>query len=162
MDSNLLNRPGTYVLLLHAAASESIAIGRLGILEVKQGYYLYVGSAHGPGGVQSRVGRHLRSSKRCHWHVDYLREQTEPVAVWVTYDQGEWEHEWAGCLLSWPGSVSPLARFGASDCSCRSHLLYFSARPTLPMFQEYLVKHVESVPVILEVSFTPSFGSDEE
>ena len=42
-------RPGTYALVLQVTARESLQIGRLGKLELRRGFYVYVGSASGPG-----------------------------------------------------------------------------------------------------------------
>ena len=53
-------RPGTYALILRASTAQTIQIGRLGDLVMQPGYYIYVGSAFGPGGLAARVGRHLR------------------------------------------------------------------------------------------------------
>ena len=50
-----------------------IVVGRLGVIQAERGYYVYVGSALGSGGLAARVGRHCRREKRLRWHVDYLR-----------------------------------------------------------------------------------------
>jgi Uri superfamily endonuclease len=65
------------VLVLRLDTPQTIAIGRLGSIDFPVGWYLYVGSAHGPGGLHARLARHRRrlgGTKRAHWHVDYLRE----------------------------------------------------------------------------------------
>ena len=51
--------PGSYVLVLRADLPARLAIGSLGELEIRPGYYLYTGSAFGPGGLRARAGRHL-------------------------------------------------------------------------------------------------------
>jgi Uri superfamily endonuclease len=43
--------PGTYALLLPSAKDVVIQVGRLGALRLQPGYYAYVGSALGSGGV---------------------------------------------------------------------------------------------------------------
>jgi len=40
---------------------------------VRLGWYVYVGSALGPGGLAAKVGRHLGGRKMCRWHTAYLR-----------------------------------------------------------------------------------------
>jgi Uri superfamily endonuclease len=45
------SRPGTYALLLLSATDQLICVGRLGNLRLQPGYYVYVGSALGWGGV---------------------------------------------------------------------------------------------------------------
>ena len=51
--------PGAYVLLLTANAPVVLNMPRFGKLTLAAGRYAYVGSAHGPGGLRARVGRHL-------------------------------------------------------------------------------------------------------
>ena len=78
--------PGTYALILQCDLNDRVQIGRLGEIELRPGYYIYVGSAFGPGGVKARVERHWRTDKRKHWHIDYLREHVTPVEAWISYE----------------------------------------------------------------------------
>jgi Uri superfamily endonuclease len=55
--------PGTYALLLKLDKQERITIGKLGTFDFPAGYYLYVGSALGPGGLRARLARHRRGSE---------------------------------------------------------------------------------------------------
>lgn len=73
---------GTYALVLKASAGTEIQVGHLGRLYTKPGFYVYVGSAHGPGGLAARVGRHQQAEKKLRWQVDYLREVTDLVEIW--------------------------------------------------------------------------------
>ncbi len=124
-------RPGTYALVLRASMAQTIQIGRLGDLVMKPGYYIYVGSAFGPGGLAARVGRHLRQEKRLRWHIDYLRAACEVAEVWWTCDPVRRECEWANKLRELPGAVVPMAGFGSSDCGCESHLVWVSTTTNL-------------------------------
>ena len=72
----LVANPGTYALLISSATDQLIRIGRLGTLRLKPGYYMYVGSALGSGGVRGRLAHHMRPAERPHWHIDYLRKKT--------------------------------------------------------------------------------------
>ena len=63
-------RPGTCALVLAAAKRRTICVGRLGTFDVRPGFYVYVGSALGPGGLAARIGRHARQEKAFRWHVD--------------------------------------------------------------------------------------------
>jgi Uri superfamily endonuclease len=54
---------GTYALVLAAQKQRTISVGKLGILDVRPGFYVYVGSALGPGGLAARIGRHARQDK---------------------------------------------------------------------------------------------------
>jgi Uri superfamily endonuclease len=127
--------PGTYVLILEALRSRSIRVGRLGTLAVSPGFYLYVGSAFGPGGLKARVERHLRSDKRHHWHIDHLRRVAEIVEVWWGRDPQPREHEWAGILVAQPGLEVQMPGFGASDCHCPTHLFFARERVSDPSFR---------------------------
>ena len=120
--------PGTYALLLSSTTDDTIRVGRLGKLPLQRGFYVYVGSAHGPGGVRSRLAHHLRPCRRPHWHIDYLRPKTRVEDIWVSYGPRLREHEWARRLGEMPEASMPLAGFGSSDCGCKSHLFFFRQR----------------------------------
>lgn len=121
--------PGSYVLILRADRHAPVPVGRLGTLALRPGWYAYAGSALGPGGVRARVLRHRRGSPRRHWHVDWLRAVTTPVAAWVGYGPARREHAWAAVLHGELGGAPALPRFGASDCACVAHCFYFAALP---------------------------------
>jgi Uri superfamily endonuclease len=129
--------PGTYALVMHCRQNISIRIGRWGLLAVQPGYYIYVGSAFGPGGVQARVARHCRTDKTLHWHIDYLRKVVTPLAVWCSYEPAPLEHAWARALSKME-SVSPIVNFGCSDCSCETHLFRTAKKPRLADFSSLL------------------------
>lgn len=124
--------PGTYALILHSSLSTEIRIGRWGRLRIEPAYYVYVGSAFGPGGVRARVARHFRKEKKCHWHIDYLSTAIEPVCAWCSYAPFRLEHEWARAFDRM-ATTSCVKGFGCSDCSCRGHLF---ATPTKPDIAE--------------------------
>ncbi|KPK35077.1 MAG: hypothetical protein AMJ66_02235 [Betaproteobacteria bacterium SG8_40] len=125
--------PGTYALILRCDTHAQIRVGRHGLVGVRTGYYVYVGSAFGPGGVRARVSRHVREKATRHWHIDYLRTVAAPVAAWWSDSTRELEHRWARILSGLPGS-SPVPRFGSSDCDCESHLFRFVNMPDLERF----------------------------
>ncbi|MEM2304268.1 MAG: GIY-YIG nuclease family protein [Candidatus Methanomethylicia archaeon] len=70
--ANIPESEGTYILVMEVASDFNIKIGCLGKHELKEGIYMYVGSARGPGGLKARIYRHLRLNKRIRWHIDYL------------------------------------------------------------------------------------------
>ena len=131
----LQSQPGTYALLLSAASDELVQIGRLGQLHVRAGFYVYVGSAFGPGGVRARLAHHCRPAARPHWHIDYLRVAAHIITIWYTYDTLRREHQWAEVLQRTRGASIPLQRFGASDCTCASHLYCLRTRPSWNAFR---------------------------
>ncbi|MBX3053585.1 MAG: GIY-YIG nuclease family protein [Caldilineaceae bacterium] len=115
--------PGTYALILESQTSQVVQIGRWSAIEIQPGYYVYIGSAFGPGGVRARVARHFRLEKSDHWHIDYLRRYLSPLGVWVCHSPARLEHCWAG-RLSVAEGYAPLPGFGCSDCRCHSHLFH--------------------------------------
>lgn len=120
----LRNKPGTYLLQLELKLEKSIRIGRLGVLSFPAGYYLYVGSAFGPGGLKARISRHLRPNKRCRWHIDYLRRHCHLAEIWVSESPITMECKWARFLSEHSRLSIPHASFGSSDCRCLSHLFF--------------------------------------
>lgn len=132
---SIATEPGTYALMLVPTAVTIIEVGKLGEMEVKPGYYVYVGSAAGPGGLRARVSRHLRDTKRVHWHIDYLRDVAAVEEVWLTSGLNGAEHQWAKAFANMSGGSVPLPGFGSSDCRCSSHLFHFSRRPESREFQ---------------------------
>ena len=123
---------GTYVLALWLEASRTILVGRHGEFNFPAGWYLYVGSALGPGGMPARLTRHrqrLVSGKQARWHVDYLREQAVWGGAWGLAAGERLECTWAAALRRLPGAQLVAPGFGASDCRCPGHLMHL---PELP------------------------------
>lgn len=127
---------GTYALILRVQVEQLITIGRLGVMGVRPGWYVYVGSAFGPGGVKGRVGHHTRPQPKPHWHIDYLRQVALLVEIWYTHDPIRHEHTWASLCHQLPDATIPLPRFGASDCACASHLFHFPFVPSFVLFAQ--------------------------
>lgn len=115
---------GCYCLIIKLNKKSTIKIGKkLGKIEFKKGYYVYVGSAMNS--LESRIKRHLSDEKKLHWHVDYLLKKSEITDVIYTESERKIE-----CDLS--QSISEKSKgvkdFGCSDCKCESHLYYFKNR----------------------------------
>jgi Uri superfamily endonuclease len=134
--------PGTYVLVMEAREAAIIRAGRLGELRITPGWYAYIGSAFGPGGVAARCGHHLRRSARPRWHIDYLRAVSELREIWFSCDSGKREHTWSSLVGKGKGATEPFSGFGASDCGCRSHLHRFPGAPSFQGFRERLYRLV--------------------
>lgn len=129
-DSSMLtNDKGTYVLFLHLEDSTSLVIGQLGAFDFSAGWYGYVGSACGPGGLRGRLKHHLAPVNKPHWHIDYLRCRARVKEIGYIISETVYEHTLANVLLSLAGSSLPALRFGASDCQCKTHLIGFSKLP---------------------------------
>lgn len=124
--------PGTYALVLALDRPRRIVIGRLGVFDFPAGWYVYAGSALGPGGLAARVARHLRREKRLHWHIDYLLRHARVVEVWIRAGPERCECAWARAAAALPGATIAVPRFGASDCRCAGHLVYCPAQQAWP------------------------------
>ncbi|MER3457701.1 MAG: hypothetical protein C4309_02785, partial [Chloroflexota bacterium] len=61
-----------------------------------------------------------------HWHIDYLRPHAHLCEIWSAVSDERLECAWAQALFSLPGAQVIAPRFGASDCRCPAHLIYFS------------------------------------
>jgi Uri superfamily endonuclease len=125
---------GQYVLLLHLAEDVYLTIGKLGSFDFPAGWYTYVGSAFGAGGLLGRLKHHLQPVERPHWHIDYFRQAAQVQEVWLSPDVEKHEQEWVELLLAIPGATILVDGFGASDSSQDSHLIYFDIRPSLEDF----------------------------
>jgi Uri superfamily endonuclease len=108
-------------LLLRLDRGLNVTFGnRQGSLE--PGWYAYVGSAYGPGGIAARLRRHFRADKRLHWHVDSLTLAAS--ALTALFQPGGRECAIGERLRQSGHFTHVLEGFGSSDCaSCPSHLL---------------------------------------
>ena len=137
MNDHLKSRPGTYALLLALDAPVELEVGRLGQILFESPYYLYVGSAFGPGGLRARIGHHTQPVRYPHWHIDYLRQVADVVGIWFTADRERFECAWANAALAIRGATQ-VTRFGSSDCRCQSHLVAVSRLPSVTAFRRRL------------------------
>lgn len=117
---------GAYIVFLKCSSVKNIRVGSLGTIKTREGFYAYCGSACGPGGLRARLSRHLKTGKKCRWHIDYIRRHMK--AEGVVFSTGMTEHELAE-KLALLGGVIPMKGFGSSDCSCAAHLYFFEALP---------------------------------
>ena len=117
---------GGYILLLELNESQRILVGRLGILLFLKGFYAYVGSALN--GLESRVARHLRQSRKRHWHIDYLLNRAIIYEVVLVPVERRLECTLARALKE---ELTCIPRFGSSDCRCLGHLFYAAERNEL-------------------------------
>lgn len=129
---------GSYILILHLDSEKVLQVGRLGKFNFPAGYYAYVGSAFGPGGLKARVTRHLNPTYKYHWHIDYLRKQADPEEVWISEQKVAREHLWASVLLHLNKAAVPVPGFGCSDCKCCTHLFHFQKKPLLRTFKKLM------------------------
>lgn len=118
------NMKGSYCLIIKLENENTIAIGkRLGKIQFKKGFYVYVGSAMNS--LSSRIKRHLSDEKKLHWHIDYLLKYAEITDVIYSESTRKIECELAQSISEKTEGISD---FGCSDCDCESHLYYFENR----------------------------------
>jgi Uri superfamily endonuclease len=130
---NIPVQPGTYALIIRINDTFRLEVGKLGFFVIHPGIYIYLGSAHGSGGLRGRLKHHFRRGIRPHWHIDYLRTVGSIQAyalIESTIRESDYiplECQWAQFLSRQPGSHIPIPKFGAGDCSsgCHSHLIKF-------------------------------------
>ncbi|MCZ6862799.1 MAG: GIY-YIG nuclease family protein [Alphaproteobacteria bacterium] len=119
-------QPGAYLLFVDLAAPLALDIPRLAAPTLVPGCYAYCGSAHGPGGLRARIGRHLRRDKAPHWHIDRLTAAGRVTGVRAV-PAGR-ECDLLRDLLDKPGVSVPVPGFGSSDCrACPAHLVMLPA-----------------------------------
>lgn len=115
---------GVYLLKIKLNEQKSIKVGALGEQTFAAGYYFYSGTAQR--NLKARIERHYSSDKKLHWHIDYLLAEAELIKDYFFELPREGECFLTQNLKDQGGRVI-VKGFGASDCSCKSHLLYFSA-----------------------------------
>ena len=134
------SKSGSYALIFHLDKPVSLEVGRLGQVTLGPGFYIYTGSAFGPGGVKARTSHHQAISKRPHWHLDYLRPHMKLLEIWASYGSDNREHLWAESIAEMKGARVPVKGFGASDCRCPSHFIRLPYRPSLAGFRRRIRK----------------------
>jgi Uri superfamily endonuclease len=126
---------GTYVLLLRNSRVKRIRIGKLGVLLFGKGFYAYFGSMFGPGGLKSRIRRHLRKKKVKHWHIDYLLNQMRIEAVYVLPGKNL-ESQLSRKAVQ---RYNHVEGFGCSDKrGDKSHLLYLKNKTDVRKFTRFI------------------------
>jgi Uri superfamily endonuclease len=111
---------GAYILLFRLPALTGVRIGKLGIFDLPEGRYAYVGSAMN--GLEARTERHLSGEGRKRWHIDYLMDRAVEKEALRFPGTADLECSLSNELRGSPGVKEPIDRFGSSDCRCRSHL----------------------------------------
>jgi Uri superfamily endonuclease len=144
---------GSYILVLRLDhAIDDLQVGRLGRFHFPAGYYLYVGSAFGSGGLAARLGHHARSDHaRPHWHIDYLRAHARLFEAWTVSSSQRMECRWCAALAAEPGVSIPAPGFGSRDTGCASHLFYLPGRPRSSLLSRILLADLAAADGPLEI-----------
>ncbi|GAB7016344.1 GIY-YIG nuclease family protein [Methanogenium cariaci] len=120
---------GIYCLILKTGGAV-LDVGALGEVTFPAGYYVYVGSALGPGGL-ARVQRHIRvyrktTEHRPRWHIDRLLIDRRFVFTAAVCGETTERQE---CMLANRIGGDTIRGFGCSDCRCSSHLFCRDSDP---------------------------------
>lgn len=107
----------------------TIPIGKLGTFPFHPGTYCYVGRAKTS--LRQRLARHSRKTKALRWHIDYLLPHAEIQAIYL-FPLGYATECALAQKLTERGGVPYPHRFGASDCRCKGHLIYFTGERPHP------------------------------
>ncbi|MCF6158270.1 MAG: GIY-YIG nuclease family protein [wastewater metagenome] len=127
MNTDLTLDRGIYHLIITLPREHAIKIGRLGTFCFPAGFYIYIGSAQN--NLKQRVKRHLQKKKGLHWHIDYLLQYAEVVAVSEHEGNKAMECTLSHKISTIKNAAIPVKGFGSSDCSCISHLYFFRSNP---------------------------------
>lgn len=122
---------GTYALHIFLPAEQDITHVHFGKVIFKRGWYVYSGSAFGPGGIRARVSRHLRRNTKLHWHIDWLLPHAHIRGIWHNTSPIHYECEWCQAIARMSFASTPVVGFGSSDCNnaCKSHLAAIGQSP---------------------------------
>jgi len=112
---------GSYILVIKLKQKKEIQIGKLGKIRFKIGFYIYVGSALN--GLDHRINRHLKKTKKMHWHIDYFLDFADIIDILYIESETKVECNIASILNK---KLVIIPYFGSSDCRCKSHLFYGS------------------------------------
>jgi len=124
---------------------ENLQIGKLGNFPFHKGFYVYIGSALGKTAtnLKHRLRRHLSSTKKLHWHIDFFLDNAnvEIIRILYAYTTEQKECQLASAISQIENAKILIQNFGSSDCkeNCGSHLFYFT------MDKEELLKSVKYV-----------------
>lgn len=153
---------GIYALILYLRKEQTLRIGKLGVFDFPVGWYVYVGSAHGPGGVQKRTDRHRKNNitKKKKWNIDFFRSEARLCEIWFSHASQIFECEWAQAFCKMPEAMVHAERFGANDCYpyCETHFLQFETRPCTAVLRHKLARLSQHPPVYAQ--FEGTFSND--
>jgi Uri superfamily endonuclease len=131
-------RPGAYILFITLETPIDCPIGkRHRQMTFPAGSYVYIGSARN--GLDQRITRHIRTTKKTHWHIDYLLPHTHTIHAYYTTNTHQTECHLA---TTFHKHHTPIPNFGNSDCTCPTHLYYGTPTALLTTIQSlHLTKY---------------------
>ncbi len=117
---------GGYIIIIEVSKSILITMSKRKI-RAGPGFYAYIGSAGGPGGLRARLLRHIRKTKKLRWHIDQITSNIYTNIIKIILSTEVWgktfENRISLCLSN--KNLDYIKGFGSSDDrNSRSHLFY--------------------------------------
>lgn len=126
---------GIYSLIIKLEKNQNIKIGNLGKVDFSKGFYVYTGSALK--GLKTRISRHMKKHKKLFWHIDYFlaSKHAKISKVIAIKTNKRLECKLNEIVSSLPNAKVVVKGFGCSDCSCKSHLVYFDDKDLIEILK---------------------------
>jgi Uri superfamily endonuclease len=118
---------GIYQLSIFLPKSSLVQIGRKGQFIFPPGYYIYTGSTEK--NLSFRIKRHHSKQKKFFGHIDYFLKYGRILQNKIYAGNKEGEYKLNQKLFAKGETIVP--KFGASDCQCKTHSVYFKFKPNL-------------------------------
>jgi len=119
--------PGSYLIIGRLDKDIQLTSGPFFGQVLLRGHYVYSGSACGPGGLNSRISRHLNPDTKKFWHFDHLKAGLCFEEIIFTASRINQECEFIRVIQRMERVSFQLPLFGANDCrqKCPAHLAGF-------------------------------------
>ncbi len=129
---------GSYILVIKLQQDKEIQIGKLGKIHFKKGFYIYVGSALN--GLENRINRHIKKTKKKHWHIDYFLDFADIIDIFYKENNTKVE---CNIAATFDKQLIIIPCFGCSDCRCKSHLFYGPYEKIIQVVKNLYMIHYE-------------------
>ena len=151
----IINKINSGVYILEIRLDKKIKLKHPKFLnfQLKTGFYYYVGSAQK--NLSSRIQRHIRKSKKLHWHIDYLTSanETSVTKIFILSDADKKFETIIAENLTLQKYKIPLPGFGSSDDKKnQSHLFYSGRKIPQSHFSDLYQSIVCLIPSSVDIS----------
>ena len=147
MENVITYKKGNYILVLSLKNHESQFIPRFGNVQFSPGIYLYCGSAHGQGGLRSRVTRHLKKNSIPHWHIDWVKGHMKMLEIWGQVSEDYNECGFSNFISHLENASAAVIGFGSSDCKkkCLTHFWKLPVKDDIENIFNRLAKQYKGI-----------------
>ncbi|MDO9547205.1 MAG: GIY-YIG nuclease family protein [Pelolinea sp.] len=123
MENVITGRKGNYILVMSLKEPTEQIIPKFGNVSLLPGHYYYCGSAHGNGGLKSRITRHLAKDSKRFWHIDYIKKHMRILEVWCEVCPENNECGYSHFFANQKNAVIPIDGFGQLIVrTCADHI----------------------------------------